>query len=496
MRANPVEALSYLDWEIRGRARLDSSRIEAETLASWDEEYRKELGPHMGFVVDSRILEHAYRAGRLVLVCGAGVSAAHGVPTWKDLVLACLRLGETRASKADQREIADARIRLEAKVAYEAEDLVRATQALEQSTGSEFQNLIREILYGYPKMAKTDWQKSIPGELHRAIAGLGYWPWNSSPKPGLAALVTYNFDDLLEAAYRWADRPVAVWSSIRGEFQPATVGDHDALEVLNIWHPHGWLPRLNLARRSDPGRVDMLSGADVVFSELAFERNYGQDHSFTRQFYALWLHDTPLVWLFIGCSLTDKWTLERLAAEAIPYCWHYTAAAHPSSITDPLQQFTWFENESHRLESANVRVCALNGYSSLPGWLSSIGTRNSTHKRLVTDRAAAIFALRDGSWSPAESDMAVASALFASLWEPWTPLVEAREMSPSVVRARLDVAPAAISKTLEESSASPQLRGVLADLLKVLSELDTETASWELDTTGELLYEILTGEQY
>lgn len=231
-------------------------------------------------------LRYAWRHQQLVLFLGAGVSLAHGIPTWKNLVLEMLfdqteharrlmgllphyrrALASWLADYFEYNPVILARI---------IEDNLRKRRKTQASAADPFLLSIRRHLYAAHRAP------SRPGTLH-AIADL-----IQQSKGNVPAVVNFNFDNVLEEelARRKVDH-VTVASDARRA--------HGRLPII---HPHGFIPR-----------TGDLSDTRVIFTE----RHY---HALTETVFHWALteivsHLRHHTVLFIGLSMSDP-SLRRL----------------------------------------------------------------------------------------------------------------------------------------------------------------------------------------
>jgi hypothetical protein len=354
-------------------------------LGELEEHYRNRLGP-MEMYVDFPILSNTLSLGRLVLVCGAGVSRPDGLPDWRGLVLACLQHGMQRARREYLEDIRTVERRLSASETYASADLTAATDVLSRAAGDQFQTWIREVLNEYPATRHDAWQRRTPSALHKAIVDLGQSRLGTD-QPGLAAIITYNFDDLLEAAYRYFRIDVAVMVSVHGEFAPALAPaselrrttENSILGYFSIWHPHGWLPRLPLAPWPADQLNDVAAGTDLVFSESSYVKNYGNSKSLTVRAHDLLLKDAPRVCLFLGTSFTDDYQIQQLRQLLRPRWWHYAFITPPKEVVTPESTFAWFLRQKAALRRIAVRPVLVSAHSRYAAALDALHhDRNGT----------------------------------------------------------------------------------------------------------------------
>jgi hypothetical protein len=225
-------------------------------------------------------LQSAYREGRLVLFLGAGVSASARFPDWKLLL-------ERMSYKLFKQHIDGDLSESQRQELFEyfrseapASPLIVAR--LLRDNLSSFAAEVRHALYqDTPCDASSDLVKEI-GKL--------CLPQRSGR--GLAAVVTYNYDELVEAELERRD------ISCRSVLSEA----EDPLpSELPIYHVHGYLPR--------DGDLTEVHEECLVLSEDAYHNQFIDPYLWANIIQLNFLRN--YVCLFIGLSLTDP-NLRRL----------------------------------------------------------------------------------------------------------------------------------------------------------------------------------------
>ncbi|MCF5201033.1 molecular chaperone Tir [Pseudomonas syringae] len=212
----------------------------------------------------------ALKAGRLTLVCGAGVSVGAGVPVWNELLLTLLKSMIERLSK-------DHSLNLGSNAAEEFNQRHGASSLilgkyLKNNLGNDFGKQVRDALYG---------KKPTTCELIDAIVDVSRPQRDGKP---LDSIITFNFDALIE-------ENLAV-ANIQNRAIYTEAIKHDPNE-LPIYHVHGYLPRA--------GKIP--SGNDIVFSEDAYHGQFIDPFSWSNLMQLNKL--TQNTCLFVGISLTD-----------------------------------------------------------------------------------------------------------------------------------------------------------------------------------------------
>jgi len=180
---------------------------------------------------DLKGLRYAWRHRQLVLFLGAGVSMSYGIPTWKDLVLEMLfdQTQHARRMKnlwphyrrAVTSWLADYFEYNPVILARIIEDDIRERAKKSRSSGDAFLRKLRQHLYAAYRTNNHQTTLTAVADLIKQSDG------------NIQAVVTFNFDDLLEAELK--TRGVDFVSVFTDARQPQG--------RLPIIHPHGYIPR-------------------------------------------------------------------------------------------------------------------------------------------------------------------------------------------------------------------------------------------------------------
>jgi len=244
---------------------------------------------------DIKGLRYAWRNRQLVLFLGAGVSIPYGLPAWKSLVLELLfehaqgtrRLGGMwphyrRAVAAWMTEYFDYDPLVLARMVERDLRLrnSRISRAANKSTDRKdlFLERLRAHMYAHYREPKG---KAILPAVCDLIA-------KSNKQCGVDSVITFNFDNLLEAELR--RRKVAV--------QSITSSDRQRGGGLQVIHAHGYVPQ-----------AGPISRKDIVFTEPDY-------HRLTESVFHWALSEVvdrlrKRTVLFIGLSMSDP-SLRRL----------------------------------------------------------------------------------------------------------------------------------------------------------------------------------------
>jgi hypothetical protein len=271
-------------------------------------------------------LQWAWREKSLVLFLGAGVSLDYGIPTWKNLVLEILFDQTDLASRLESIELHYRRALaswLVDEFDYDPVILARLVKneirrrakrqpaGLKKNEQIQFLEKVRERLYPKPPVVPQGYTSL------RAVADLIR---KSTEETGVAAAVTFNFDDLLE-------------KELSGslQVQPVSNPRRNREPGFPILHPHGYLPQ-----------DGSLENCSLVFTEDDY-------HSLTTTVFHWALtaivhylrHNTVL---FVGLSMSDP-SLRRLL--------------HASYVSGDIPAH-WQVQKRHKIEPKRMREVRTN----------------------------------------------------------------------------------------------------------------------------------------
>lgn len=213
-------------------------------------------------------LKEEYNIGNLTLFCGAGISFDACIPTWNTLLKSLLK--EVYSDKTDVPDI-DNRLANLFQKRINVSPLILA-QYLKTLLGKKFTLTVREALY----RDCTYNSKTI-----NAIAELSRPRRERKP---LKAIITFNFDDLIEDILT---KEKIEYKSIFSE------GERFCDKQIPIYHPHGYLPRTK----------NLSSKNEIVFSEDAYHSQFIDPFSWSNLVQLNHLNNNTC--LFVGISLTD-----------------------------------------------------------------------------------------------------------------------------------------------------------------------------------------------
>lgn len=221
-------------------------------------------------------LSNELHAGRLTLVCGAGISIGAGIPCWTNLLLQLLESMMVKISQDHSISLGNSEAN-EFHKRYGPSSLV-VGKYLKSNLGNDFLPQLREALYSEDPASCAAIEAIV--ELARP---------QRDGKP-LDSIITFNFDALIEENLEKARiRYKAIWEE----------GVRNAADELPIYHVHGYLPRKGRLKKD----------TDIVFSEDAYHSQFIDSFSWSNLIQLNKLSQNTC--LFVGLSLTDP-NLRRL----------------------------------------------------------------------------------------------------------------------------------------------------------------------------------------
>jgi hypothetical protein len=240
-------------------------------------------------------LSTAYQQDRVALFLGAGVSASAKFPDWKRL-LKSLALDLFQGSVEGGLHEGERDKVFEYFQSQLPESPIIVARLLRDTLGETFPSRVRKALYDGTSETATS----------PLIHEIGALCMPGRNRAGLPAVVTYNFDDLLETELTRREVDHCVVLSDEDDPLP---------HQLPIYHVHGFLPR--------KGTLSEQQQKSLVLSEEAYHWQYTDPY--------MWANIVPLnllrhkVCLFVGLSMTDP-NLRRLleiTREQRPSVRHY-----------------------------------------------------------------------------------------------------------------------------------------------------------------------------
>jgi hypothetical protein len=345
---------------------------------------------------DLRGLSRAYREGKLVPFLGAGISLAHGVPTWKELVVDLL-FEEGEGVRSMSVLPRDERRRLASFLAeflgYDLTVLARvvkntARKRAKRRGGGSAQRIERSFLESVRARIYAGEKASSSRET--TLSALATFIAHGVEARKIPAVVTFNYDDLLERALSRLGVPHHV---VAGDRRVEGRG-------IPILHPHGFLPK--------SGPVS----EGVVFTEDEYHRLGGAVFHWAHGeiVHHLRRHSA----LFVGLSMSDPNLRRMLDASYvhgdIPAHWQVqrrrclpvVPAGEPSmkqSVAFSAKLAERFEREL--LQSMGTKTIWLESHEDIPALLVAIrGERKQAAPRSLRNdgRLALLAPRRRHSW--------------------------------------------------------------------------------------------------
>lgn len=280
-------------------------------------------------------LRKAYQQNDLTLYLGAGVSVANGLPPWQQLVLA---MYYTNISRQDTGEL-QWRPYSNYLFAIAEWHLSRSQEPLEitarrlrkyYATGDEFLTDLRRTLYaGYALSSGARFNTLQRSEIRKANPTLDaiakLCEKSKLGKKGVRAVITYNYDELLETALGLFP------------FQPFWKSATSIPGKLPIYHVHGFVP-IKPGNGSTPG--------EIVFTEDQYHLAAHDAYSFANLVQIQNMSGST--GLMIGLSLSDR-NMRRLldANNGLPH--------HPTHYA-LLKEPQWTKASEEQLDQINEKA--------------------------------------------------------------------------------------------------------------------------------------------
>lgn len=305
-------------------------------------------------------LKSIYKREELVLFLGAGASKDAGISDWNDLISDLLVLmikNELRKNNIDISKLETDFILDEIKKTNDKSPLLQAV-FIKAALGDSFEKCLSDLLY---KNINNDNGNS---RLLRSISKLCLPKRNGV---GVQAVVTYNFDDLLEVNFNEYNID---YHSLYSELDCTTS------DKLGIYHVHGFLPR-------NPDEYEQLSEGLLVFSEEGYHSLYNDPYSWANITQLNFLRENTT--LMIGLSLTDP-NLRRLLSissrknkvkkhYAIMKKYDFTVHSSNEQIRgDIIKSFSAVNNDLQEefFEQLGINIIWVEDYNEIPNIIESI----------------------------------------------------------------------------------------------------------------------------
>ncbi len=265
----------------------------------------------------------------------------HGDVAWVNREVAAALAGIRTATDDARVQLQVTRDRLSAMAKYDDAVLLDASQVALAYFGDDFLVELRNVLY-----ART----LYPTPLHAAIARLVQAKDGTQPRTArVFAIVTYNFDDLLEQAIRERNQGFTVHCSQRGRLVANRGGTGNLPSAIDIYHVHGIAPA---------GWLVDLNGVDLVFTQSQYAAQYGDSSTVARSVQSAFFSSAP--GLILGSSLTDDHAVAELqrSYESNPGWFHYAVLRLPEAARSTREMLSGdhFEQLASRFTGMGLRV--------------------------------------------------------------------------------------------------------------------------------------------
>lgn len=311
-------------------------------------------------------LKQIYSKDDLVLFLGAGISKKAGTPDWNSLIselMVKMIEGKLKDNNININKIEQNKIVQGMKDFKDYSPLLQASY-IKSGLGINFESEVAKALY-------SDFNKINKGtsSLLKSLAKLCIPRRNGI---GIRAIVTYNFDDLLEVNL---DDQTIFYKAIYHENDTASVDE------LPIYHVHGFIPR-------DPENYTQLKESLLIFSEDGYHTLYNDAYSWQNIIQLNYLRENTC--LMVGLSMTDP-NLRRLlsiATRKFEEPKHFVIMKRQSFLElstetgirkDILENFTVVNQELQEnfFKSIGVNVIWVEDYDEIPQLLNSIANISS-----------------------------------------------------------------------------------------------------------------------
>jgi len=297
-------------------------------------------------------LKQAYKNDEIVLMVGAGASKDAGVPDWsellKDLNLSIIdqKISAKLTSK-EKSELADSLVGMQ-----NGTPLVSASY-IKNALGNEFVKEIKNSLYKHVKPIKDQRLLEVIAQLSRP----------KRKRVGIDAIITYNFDDLLEVQL---NKNGVEYKSIYRE------GDFEIPTKLSVYHVHGFIPK-------KPEEYKNLEQALLVFSEEGYHELQIDPYSWSNIVQMKALREKTCV--LVGLSGLDP-NLRRLFsihAKRFDGCKHYIILERQfkDEMISKSSKFQEFSKLHHTIQEDTFKEIGLNviwysEHTEIPGLLEKL----------------------------------------------------------------------------------------------------------------------------
>jgi hypothetical protein len=287
----------------------------------------------------------------LVLFVGAGVSYGAKIPLWNELIqelfVSLLRqqLEENRISISnDELDYITKHLQHE-----NDNNPLLQVRYIKKGLKDKFNDVLTNIIY--KKAMESSGLIDAISELSQPVRG----------RIGIKAIVTYNFDDLIERN---------IHTKFKAIYRESDIPERDA---IGIYHVHGFLPR-------NKNQYKGLNNSLLVFSEEEYHNIMLDSYNWSNLTQLNFLRENTC--LFIGLSMTDQ-NLRRLLHIASKKrinedCHHYVVLKRVEIKIDNIESnIGKFNTLNHGIQEEVMHELGLNiiwidDYDELPEIIRSI----------------------------------------------------------------------------------------------------------------------------
>lgn len=268
---------------IKAEISYNSSSFIERLIKQWSEnpleniDYKKFLEklPKSNNIAEATSIKNitsSYKDDNLVFVLGAGVSLNFGIPNWNNLLkkLMAYTIEEEHKVSNSLSSIFNELFKPNPLIAG------RYLQEYFENSNSSFEIMVRQVLYANIDKGK---KSNILDEIVKLCVAPG-------KSPNIDAIITYNFDDILEYKLDKTDLDIP-YKSIYGIGMDINNGE------LPIYHVHGYLPE----------EGNLTSKNNITFGENNYHKQYSDIYSWNNIVQINKFRENTC--LFIGSSLTD-----------------------------------------------------------------------------------------------------------------------------------------------------------------------------------------------
>lgn len=300
-------------------------------------------------------LKKEYYNDNLVLFLGAGISMDANIPSWDKLVseLFVTLISQQLKENGIEIEKKDTDKIIEILKNLNSNSPLLQARYIRTGLEKEFEESLSQIMYS----ASTDTSQILEEISQLCIPSRG--------KTGIQAIISYNFDDLMEknlSRLRVKHRPI---------YDKGMIPENDE---LGIYHVHGFLPH-------DKDEYDNISDSLLVFAEDGYHKLMLDPYNWANISQLNFLMNNTCV--FIGLSMTDP-NLRRLLDIASQKnrlnnsCRHYAIMKTTNFDRNKTNKnIEKFDRVNEKLQESffremDVNIVWINEYKEIPEIIKSI----------------------------------------------------------------------------------------------------------------------------